>query len=835
MWKNKVGFLLPKEQVLPPFTRLGSALLPWLPRAVRLLGVFCLVQFAALEKAQPQPNLLSGPQIDTAISEGRNLRLKGDYEHGIEKLAIAVRSAHALSDRSRESVALREESACYLSLFKYREALQMAQDARALAAQQKDAMNAGAAAILLCSIYRLLGDFPTAEEQSAYAIRQLANTQKPDFLAKALLNRSLLETNTGRLAEASASAHEAVAVASRSGLQALAGFASDLYGFSLLRENKLKDSEEAFDKAAAIQTQLKDVDQLAVTHEYLAELELKKGEYAPALKFIDQAFAAPSPSFKINAQYYPTHVRAQILLGLGRTHEALLEFRHAVDLATEWRSGALPGDVTSTLTVAQLHEVYEDYAELAATLALKNRDSSLARAGLEALAENRAASLREQLTHSFDENLRLPAEYFELVSALQREQAGVTLGEKPQEHEAKLREIRLHLSDLENKIGLKTLDSSPPQEKNPHKNSLRSIQARLSGTEVLLSFCLGRHKSFVWTVTGESVNLYELPDETAIGNQAKAFTAAVRNNQDALVLGRALSQTLFGKLNPAVWNKRDWLITADGALLDGVPFSALPARGENASLAVSHSVRLLPSELLLLQPQTPMPAPVFIGVADPIYNLADSRRSGAVPLIKAKQEAPATLLARLAGSDREVKTAAGMSGLASADLLTGPRATGEALRHATARRPEVVHFAVHVVSPEARPEQAALALSLTADGMPELLTPEAVATYRVPGSLVVMSGCDSEQGKMVPSAGLVGLSRAWLLAGAAAVIVSAWPTPDDSGQFFSSFYAHFQKHSGPLPKRAAAALAEAQLDMQRGGGYRSSPSLWAAYSIISKE
>jgi CHAT domain-containing protein len=100
----------------------------------------------------------------------------------------------------------------------------------------------------------------------------------------------------------------------------------------------------------------------------------------------------------------------------------------------------------------------------------------------------------------------------------------------------------------------------------------------------------------------------------------------------------------------------------------------------------------------------------------------------------------------------------------------------------------------------------------------------------------VLSGCASGQGKKLPGAGLVGLSRAWLLAGAAAVIVSAWPTPDDSGRFFSAFYRHFQNTSAAsLAQRAAVSLRDAQLEMQKSSGYSSSPSLWAAYSIISKE
>ncbi|MBV9761735.1 MAG: CHAT domain-containing protein [Acidobacteriaceae bacterium] len=816
---------------MPPLNSRKRSLVGRLLKAVCALNVLC----GLLHAGQTQQNSAVLKQIDAVIDEGRKLRMAGNSGPALEKLTAAAHLAHSVGDLDRESIALRESSTCNLFLFQYREALSLAQASRTLAIQAKDETAAGAAAMILCAIYIRLGDLPLAEKESKEEIRLLANSPRKDFYAKALLNQALLDKQAGRSVEGAQWARRAVDAARQANLKPVEGLAWDALGLLLLNAKQLADSENALNTSVSIQRSLKDTDNIAVTYEHLAELNLAKNNYSSALNFIDQAFSAHSPFFKTNAQYYPVHVRAQILLGLGRTREALLEFRRAVDLATEWRAGALPGDVTSTSTVAQLHDVYQDYAEFAATLALKDHDSALLRQGLEAIAENRAASLREQLARSLDENLILPPEYFKLVSALQKEQAGVTLGEKPQDHEAKLREIRLQLSDLENRIGLKPLDNSPRLENNSRRNSLRSIQARLSTTEVLLSFCLGKRKSFVWAVTGESVNLYELPDETVIGNQAKAFTSAVRENRDFLAPGRDLSQTLLGKLSTRLWNKHDWLITADGALLDGVPFSALPVGGENGSLSASHSVRLLPSELLLLQPTPPKPAPMFVGVADPVYNLADARRSDALPLVKANHAGSATVLARLAGSGREVKAAADSSGLANADLLTGPRATGDALRHATVQRPEVVHFAVHVVSPEARPEEAALALSLTPDGMPELLTPEAIATYRVPGSLVVMSGCDSEQGKMLPSAGLVGLSRAWLLAGAAAVVVSAWPTPDDSGKFFSSFYAHFQQHSGPLPKRAAAALAEAQLDMQRGVGYRSSPSLWAAYSIISKE
>jgi CHAT domain-containing protein len=441
---------------------------------------------------------------------------------------------------------------------------------------------------------------------------------------------------------------------------------------------------------------------------------------------------------------------------------------------------------------------------------------------------------------------RLPPEYFELLAKLQSAEARFTLGQNSGV-EANYRQTRLQLSSLENQIGIQTENSAQREERILHKKSLRNIQLRLTTSELLLSFGLGRTKSFLWAITRDRVNVYELPAETEIGKQADAFSHTVRYARDSSRAGRRLSEQLFGKLDANAWHKPNWLIAGDGVLLNGVPFSALPelpfSGRPEATLTARHTLRFLPSELLLLKSQAITPQKTqrerrFLGVADPIYNLADSRRVRTPALIATRGTTQSLGLARLAGSAGEIRTAGRLSGMAEVQLLEGGNASGAALRTALLKKPQVLHFAVHVVSPKSRPEEAALALSLTAENMPELLTREAIAEYRVPGSLVVMSGCSSQQGETLPSAGLIGLSRAWLLAGASAVIVSAWPTPDDSGHFFSSFYSHLQpltSTSGSLANRAAMALQQAQLEMRHSNAYGSSPSFWAAYSVISKE
>lgn len=796
-----------------------------------LLSLLQAGRLAAEPLQSPAPALASAR---ARIVEGHRQEESGRFAQALTTFDLAAKIAQKAGDTELAAWAQVSEAACHVRLFQYRQAAKTAQKARTTALAAHANGPAGSASIDLATIYSQLGDFPLAETEANRAIQLLKGTDRKVSFARALLVKAdILGRAQGAGLKAEALYQQAISAAE--GDEQLQAMIWDDLGISLLDDGKAPAAETALHKAQTLCLKIHNADYLPIVQEHLAELNLAQKNYSAALRFIDRAFASPSPEFKINPQYYPLHVRGEILLGLGRTSAALADFRRAVAAADLWREGAMPGDATATQTVVLLNATYQDFAELAASIAFQNHAPALSREAFDALARNRAASLREQLLANFSRAGTLSPKYFELLGALQSAQARVLLPNASQEDRAKLNQLRVDLDRFENEMDLKTLNFSSTPENNSYKNSLRHIQPKLSNAEALLSFCLGKPHSFLWAVTGDRVNLYELPPSDALDYKIRAFSDAIQKGKGAAGLGRSLSGELFGPLGPAFREKNEWLIVPDGALLDGFPFAALPSPGSDAPIARLHTLRLLPSELLLIARHAPPPANYFVGVADPIYNLADPRwhetpaaSSGAVSFA----------LARLVGSGREIRSSAKLSGVPNVDLLMGAQASGEQLRRALIRTPKILHFAVHVVSPRGHPEEAALALSLTRNRIPELLTPEIVASYRVPGTLVVMSGCASEQGEVLPSAGLIGLARAWLLAGASGVIVSAWPTPDDSGRFFSSFYAHLQAEnpaSGTLVQRAAAALAQAQMQMKSASGYRSAPSFWAAYSLISKE
>lgn len=798
------------------------------------------------DPTQPTPPIAD--RIRQAIRNGQRLEKTGQLSAAIQQYTHAAEWARQDTDYGREADVRLTIGDLQIRQFQYSAALGSFEHALRAAEQAKNITLAGGATANLSTIYAQLGDFALAEQKATQSVKLLRNSSDRPFYVQALLALASVEILQGKTAEGKQSSQEAIDAAKQAKLTSLEAMAWDYRGICLLRQaatsgNKaeLAEAEIALKKAYDIRHAISDKDGLAISDEHLAELEIQKQkpDYAKALAFINEAFALPSNTFKITPQYYPLHIRGVILQKQNKTAEALIELRKAVHAAEEWRRGALPGDATNTSTVVLLHDTYHDFALLAADESLKRHDPALGREAWEVLAENRAASLREELTATYGRNLKLPPRYFELLSQLQTAQAGVTLGDDNKQERIKLDRIRLELSELGNKIGISPQNLAAQSEKKAHKNSLRDIQTRLTGDEALLSFCLGKNESFVWSVTGDDVQLYKLSGESEIKARAVEFTDAVRRGSDSTAAGRRLSQTLFQQLSPRVWQKRQWLIAGDGALLDGVPFSNLPDLSSSQGgrfLMTSHDLRFLPSELLLREPEVNPPNRIFVGVADPIYNTADSRRSRVAELVPARTTRESVALARLPGSEREVRSSSKLSGMPEIKLLVGGEATGRAFQDALSKTPEIVHFAVHVVSPPGQPEEAALALSLNRTDVPELLTTEVIASYRVPGSLVVLSGCSSEQGKNLPGAGLIGLSRAWLLAGASAVVVSAWPTPDDSGRFFSAFYSHFAVlKTGTLAQRAGIALQQAQKDVQQGGGYRSSPSFWAAYSIISKE
>jgi CHAT domain-containing protein len=114
---------------------------------------------------------------------------------------------------------------------------------------------------------------------------------------------------------------------------------------------------------------------------------------------------------------------------------------------------------------------------------------------------------------------------------------------------------------------------------------------------------------------------------------------------------------------------------------------------------------------------------------------------------------------------------------------------------------------------------------------------------RLPLNLVVLSGCETGRQGGVEAEELVGLSRAFLAAGARAVLASLWPVEDLPARWFmSDFYGLLAAGqparealrqvqcswlAGKSPLESAAGAGSGQ---NRGAAQRL-PHLWAAFAL----
>jgi len=271
-----------------------------------------------------------------------------------------------------------------------------------------------------------------------------------------------------------------------------------------------------------------------------------------------------------------------------------------------------------------------------------------------------------------------------------------------------------------------------------------------------------------------------------------------------------------------------------------MPFAALVSAihlpGDTPLYAVeSHAIQVVPGISSLLRATgSDLDGPV-IGVGDPIYNRADPRlrrgRSGSgAPVV------PPVELARLVGSGREIETCAKTwrSHGYEPILFQGEAANRANLMGVLQRNPAVLHLAVHILFPPRDSGPGLVALSLAPGSELEFLSATEIASMRVNLGLVVLDGCSSAHAAILPGAGLMGMTRAWLAAGARAVIVTRWATADQSdGQLFQSFYDHFSAAQDSRHRRSfAQLLQQAQIGELRAGGRRADPANWAGYFCV---
>ena len=400
----------------------------------------------------------------------------------------------------------------------------------------------------------------------------------------------------------------------------------------------------------------------------------------------------------------------------------------------------------------------------------------------------------------------------------------------------------------------------------PEPLALREIQAQVLDPEtLLLEYSLGEDRSYIWAVGTDLVSSHELPNREEIQKASRELLDLLTTRRDHSGLSEAarrLSEMVLRPVASRLPGKR-LLVVADGAL-QYVPFAMLPiprvvagAAAASTPLVVEHEIVTLPSASTLsvirkeLASRKPAARTLAL-VADPVFSADDGRVSKASRLpAPAKPvlapEAETRLLAHLAASPtatsdapltiprlpftrQEADRIRAVASHAETFVATDFKASKETVLGAELGSYRYVHFATHGYLDSERPGFSALVLSMVDEqGNPQdgFLRANEVFNLTLPAELVVLSACQTGLGKEIRSEGLVGLTRGFMYAGAARVVVSLWSVSDKAtSELMAKFYEKMLKER----QRPAAALRAAQVEMWRQKPWQA-PYYWAAFTL----
>jgi CHAT domain-containing protein len=383
----------------------------------------------------------------------------------------------------------------------------------------------------------------------------------------------------------------------------------------------------------------------------------------------------------------------------------------------------------------------------------------------------------------------------------------------------------------------------------PEPITIEEVQNQLlEANTALLSYSLGTEKSFLWFVTNEKAQVFELPKREIIEakarqnyqlltarNQKIKFETAdekqtriARADAESKIVSDELSRILLAPVENLLENKR-LLLVVDGGL-QYLPFAGL--KRQNRYLIETNEIVNLPSatalSILRRENKNRQSAPKTIAVlADPVFDVRDERYTFA----KIKSAVPNTVATRNIDLERSIED------LGNEDLnisrLPFTRKEAEsiskfvpkeqrkiALDFAATRKLalsdemnqyRIIHFATHGILNNKNPELSGLVFSLIDENGNPLngfLRTDEVFNLKLSADLVVLSGCKTGLGREVRGEGLIGLTRGFMYAGASRAMVSLWDVNDEAtAELMSQFY---QNYLGKKMK-PAQALREAQL------------------------
>ena len=346
-----------------------------------------------------------------------------------------------------------------------------------------------------------------------------------------------------------------------------------------------------------------------------------------------------------------------------------------------------------------------------------------------------------------------------------------------------------------------------------HNFRPEEIAQRLKAT--LLFYWVGEKQSHLWVIAPASVTCLSLPGADQIDPLVKSYREALFRSRDPLEAGNPDARKLYAMLiEPAkrlLPKDARVIILPDGSLY-GLSFETLIVAEpkphywiEDVTLTTASSLTLLASGAARVAPKDKS---LFL-VGDTVPPSADfpALPQAAAEMQDVEKYFPAPHRA----------------------VLSGSQATPAAYLGSQPERFSYLHFVTHGTASRARPLDSAVVLSKEKDADAFKLYARDIVNRRLSAYLVTISACNGAGTRAYSGEGLVGLSWAFLRAGAHNVIGALWEVSDSSTpQLMDALYGGLGQGQDP-----AVALRAAKLSLLHSDTVYKKPFYWAPFQLYS--
>jgi len=353
---------------------------------------------------------------------------------------------------------------------------------------------------------------------------------------------------------------------------------------------------------------------------------------------------------------------------------------------------------------------------------------------------------------------------------------------------------------------LQALDPGLADRLRIRRISAQDLLARIDRDVAFIEYCLAEDNLFIFALTSDGLDAVRLNvDRVALARDVERLRVLVerrrfvRSEEEAEFRGVAsrLYDTLIAPIEPGLEGRSMLGILPEGELF-GLPFQVLLRHEEGAGdTCLAERYALFYLSVLEADSQE---VPVDVGARSRLNLVVFGNPD-----------------ASLQGTEREGVYLEAL--IPGARVLLGPEATERSAKEYLGRY-SICHIASHARLDESRPEHSYILLA-PGEGEDGHLRVEEIYGLSLDRSpLITLAACRTAVSVRSEGGELIGISEAFLAAGANAILATLWPVDDAAAeQVIKRFYARLRTES------AAKALRLAQLDVMALGPVQSSTGM----------